>query len=356
MPNKKIISFLWKLLAAALIAAGVLVFFRWLLAWVLPFLIAMLAAKLMEPVIRKLTERCKIPRWLAAALLTLVVVGAILTLAFWGLSRLVYEARGWLGQLPALLSNMPDWAAAFRGQLESLIAAAPEEMREFLRGSLESLLEGGVGIPGEIYTLLMGWITSLASALPAVMLFSIALVLSTYFISSDYPRVVRAILSQIPARWQEKAMEMLRHTMNTMGKWLRAQGILALTTFMTAAAGLLILRVEYAVVIALVVAFVDALPVLGPGLALLPWSLYCLIAGETARGLGLVILYAVISLVRGFWEPKLVGRQIGLHPLMTLMAMYIGFKAVGIAGMILFPLLAIVWKQLSAWGYLKMWK
>ena len=352
MPEKRVLTVLWKLLLAALGAVGLWLFFRWILPWVLPFLIALLIAKLMEPIVRMLTLRAKMPRWIAAALMTLLVVGAVGGLVFWGLSRLVFEARTGIEKLPALIAQMPGVVENLRVQLENLFAALPEEMRDFLYASLERLLESGAGIPGVVYAALMRWITALAGAFPAVMLFLATSVLSTYFISSDYPRVVGTILGKVSETWRERALEAYRHLVNTAGKWLRAQGLLALFTLGAASVGLLILRVEVAGLVALVIACVDALPVLGAGLTLLPWALYCLFAGETARGLGLVILYAAISLTRGFLEPKLVGGQIGLHPLVMLLSMYVGFQMVGVAGMVLFPLVATIVKQLHVWDYL----
>ena len=101
---------------------------------------------------------------------------------------------------------------------------------------------------------------------------------------------------------------------------------------------------------------IDALPVLGTGTVLIPWALIALAAGQPVRAVTLLAVYGVVSLVRSFLEPKLVGRQLGLHPLATLMAMYVGFSCIGIPGMLLFPMALLVLRQLDASGSLRLWK
>ena len=127
---------------------------------------------------------------------------------------------------------------------------------------------------------------------------------------------------------------------HAVGGWLLAQLKLAGVTLILLCLGLVLLRVRYALLWALGITVLDAFPILGTGTVLLPWALICFLQGNTPRAIGLLGLYAVISLTRSVLEPKLVGRHLGLDPLAALVALYAGYKLWGIGGMILAPLLA----------------
>lgn len=132
----------------------------------------------------------------------------------------------------------------------------------------------------------------------------------------------------------------------TLGGWLRAQLKLMGITFLILNAGLLLLRVRYPVLAALVITVVDALPVFGTGTILIPWALALFLQGETKTGIGLVILYGAAALSRQALEPRLVGKQVGLNPVLTLLALYTGYRLLGVGGMIVFPIAAMLFKQL----------
>ena len=142
----------------------------------------------------------------------------------------------------------------------------------------------------------------------------------------------------------------------TIGRWLRAQCVLIVITFFQLLVGLLLIRQPYALLLAVVIAFIDALPVFGTGTVLLPWAVLCCLEGNFPKGIALTALYLVIWLVRSIMEPKLMAQSAGLPPLPALAAMYIGFCAMGVAGMILGPILLLLIKQLHDGGYLRLWK
>ena len=132
----------------------------------------------------------------------------------------------------------------------------------------------------------------------------------------------------------------------------QAQGLLMLITFGELAAGFLLLRVELSLLLAGLVALVDALPVFGTGTVLLPWAVLALLGGDVRMSVGLLVLYSVISLVRSLLEPRLVGARVGLPPLAALVCMYVGFQALGVLGMLLAPLAAVLARQLWDSGLL----
>ena len=160
-------------------------------------------------------------------------------------------------------------------------------------------------------------------------------------ISAKRPGIRRWLLKRFPRERLKPLLAALKRVRGTVGKWLLAQLQLSCVTFGILALGFLLLRIPYALFWALVTALVDALPVLGTGSILLPWSLISLIQGNTAQAVGLLGIYIAAAVTRSVLEPKLVGKHLGLDPLATLAALYVGFRLWGIGGMILSPLLAV---------------
>ena len=144
--------------------------------------------------------------------------------------------------------------------------------------------------------------------------------------------------------------------MENIVKMLRGYIIILLITCAELFIGFTILRLEYAFVLAMLIAIMDILPVVGTGTALIPWGVYQLIIGNVWMGLGLLVLYAAITVIRQIIEPKIIGKQVGLTPIVTLMAMYLGLQLFGIIGMVCLPILLIIIVKLQESGMIKIWK
>ena len=157
---------------------------------------------------------------------------------------------------------------------------------------------------------------------------------------------------RLPPPWRTRLGRVAGGLREALGGWLKAQGLLMLITFGELAAGFLLLRVELSLLLAGLVALVDALPVFGTGTVLLPWAVLALLGGDVRMSVGLLVLYSVISLVRSLLEPRLVGARVGLPPLAALVCMYVGFQALGVLGMLLAPLAAVLARQLWDSGLL----
>jgi sporulation integral membrane protein YtvI len=349
VPTKKVIIFV-------VVIIGIWVFWRWAMPVILPFLLGFLIAMLVERPVKWLMKRARLPRWAASLSMSIIIVGTLSGFMYLLISRIVYETGRLLRHLPDLMTRLPVMSNDLNIRLEAIVTAAPVELQEFLRSSVEKMIREGVNLPSELYTWLGNFITGVVSALPAIALFTIALMLSSYMISSDYPGVTRFLLNQIPKNWRGRVLQIIKDFIPTIGKWLKAQGILIAMNAGLAFIGFMFLRVEYTMIMVGVIAIVDALPIVGSGFVLIPWAIFCFATGETGMGVGLVILYLVLTLVRGVSEPRIVGAQIGLPPLVSLLAIYAGFKLMGVLGMILFPFIAIFIVQLHRWGYIKLWK
>ncbi len=353
MPEKKHLIILWRILLIVLIITGIWAFFRFLFPLIVPFVISILLARIMEPAVKKLKARVRIPRPLSSAILTIFVIGSLAGLTVLLTSIIFSELNRLMTALPNLMAKLPNFAGSLSNKVDIWIEAAPVSLQDFLRASFDKFLSGGITIPSALYTWLVNFVSGAAASFPQIVLFLVASILSTFFISAEYPKIAALLVRPFSQSVREKILIVKDHFVSTLGKWLKAQLILIAITCGILLAGLFILKVDYAAIIAIIAAIMDALPVIGVGMLLIPWAIFCIFSGNMFLGIGLLIIFAATTFVRGFVEPKLIGKQIGLPPLATLMSMYIGFMVWGILGMILFPLISITLKQMYDWGWLR---
>lgn len=356
MSESKHMKFLLTLFYLALVAAALWLFWGVLLPWLLPFFIALGLAWLLEGPVSLLVHKFHIKRWIASALCTLALVALLcggLGLLLW---RAGYELALLLGRLPTLLAGLPTMGRGLERWAYRFIVALPLQFQDFFKEALTELINRGIAVPNHLYDTLAKWVTGGIAALPRLGLFLFTTALATYFSSASRTELIAFLRRQIPVRWQSALEESKKILRGTFGHWLRAQGLLMLITFGILTAGLLFMRVDLALLLAALIALVDALPIFGTGTILIPWAAFTLLGGDWRPAAGLVALYALVWLVRSLLEPKLVGRRIGLHPLAALFAMYLGFSALGVPGMIVAPLVAIFLKQLHDSGVVKLWR
>lgn len=328
---------------------------RYLLRWLLPFLLALALAAAVEPVIAWCRRRMGLKRGFTAAVVTIAVTGAILALAAVIVWQLIRQAAELLGQLPGLLAGLPGMTEDLRQRLEDFCAACPQGLRSWLEEVPALLGTLAAGAAQRASGACITAAAALAAALPGVFLFCGTTALAVFFTAGSYPRVMAFFRRQLGHRL-DRARGVKANLLSTLGKWCRAQAILLGVTFCELLAGFLLMGQRYALLLAAVTALVDALPVFGTGTVLLPWAAVCLLAGQAPRAVALAALYAVISAVRSLLEPKVMAAQAGLPPLAALAAMYAGFRALGAAGMILLPMALLFVKQLHDEGYVGLWK
>lgn len=328
---------------------------RYLLRWLLPFLLALALAAAVEPVIAWCRRRMGLKRGVTAAVVTIAVTGAILALAAVIVWQLIRQAAELLGQLPGLLAGLPGMTEDLRQRLEDFCAACPQGLRSWLEEVPALLGTLAAGVAQRASGACITAAAALAAALPGVFLFCGTTALAVFFTAGSYPRVMAFFRRQLGHRL-DRARGVKANLLSTLGKWCRAQAILLGVTFCELLAGFLLMGQRYALLLAAVTALVDALPVFGTGTVLLPWAAVCLLAGQAPRAVALAALYAVISAVRSLLEPKVMAAQAGLPPLASLAAMYAGFRALGVAGMILLPMALLFVKQLHDEGYVGLWK
>lgn len=347
------------LVRAAYIAAWLALLYlavRYLLVWLLPFIIALGLAALAEPAIDLCRRKMRFRRSFTAAVLTLALL-AVLALAVWFLlEQLLGQAVELLTSLPQRLRHLPLLIEELEVRFNTFCAACPAAVRVWLEQLLASL---AVQLPTLVQTFstrALSLVTAALGRLPQAFLFCATTALAVFFTAGSYPAICAFFRRQLPPHRLSTARGVKENLFATLGKWLRSELTLIAITFAQLLIGLVLLRHPYALLLAFLIALIDALPVFGTGTVLIPWAILSCITGRVPYGIALAALYAVITLVRTVLEPKIVAAQAGLPPLAALVAMYVGFCALGVAGMLLFPIALLFVKQLHDAGFLRLWK
>ena len=315
---------------------------RFLLPLLAPFVLGAGLALAAEPMVRFLHKRLHLPRpvstgigvSMAFCFLTMVL---LLMCAF-----LLREIRLLTGVLPDLEQTARTGFSLIRSWMLDLSSHAPQSIRPLLRENVDSLFSDGTALLDKSTGYLLGMAGNLLSHVPDSALGLGTAVISAFLFSAKLPRLRRWLLRRIPRDKWRSLMQTGRRIRQILGRWLLAQGKLTGVTFILLLLGFVVLKIPYALGWALGVCLVDAFPILGTGTILLPWALVYFLQADSARAIGLVSLYVTVTLVRSALEPKLLGRHLGLDPLITLMVMYAGYKLWGISGMLLAPILAVI--------------
>ena len=322
---------------------------RYLLLLTMPFLLGTAVALAAEPVVALLGRKAHFPRAAAAGVgvgLSFLLLGAALTLLC-GIA---------LRELGALAGILPDMETRIQGGLQTawdylleLCGHAPPGIREALTQSTNRLFTDSSAVVDKGVGYVLRMASGILSRMPGSMLALGTCILSSFMISAKLPKI-RQALSRRTARFASLRPVLQRMKKALLG-WLTAQCKLSGLTFLLTCAGLLLLKVPYAPVWAVLIALVDAFPVLGTGTVLIPWSFISFLQADRLRAFGLLGLYALCALARSALEPRLVGKQLGLDPLVTLFSLYAGFRLWGLVGMLAAPILAVTAVQVFREGF-----
>ncbi|MCL6478107.1 MAG: sporulation integral membrane protein YtvI [Peptococcaceae bacterium] len=308
-----------------------------LLYILVPFIIAGLLALLMEPLVRWFTARARISRPLAAALSMFVVFGSLSLLTVLVVSRLVRELIDLSVSLPRYVKPVQEFIIYSFERSKILYFSLPPEVTEEIAKRLSSLTT----TLSDFASSLAHFMLNFASALPGAVLGIIVVFIATYFFSRDRSLIVKFWVAVIPQPWGEKSLQIIREIAHAFISYVRAQAFLVSLTTVQAIVGLYILGAKYALTVGFLIGLFDMIPVLGPATIIIPWAIWSFIAGNIAFGVKLVILYLFIWIVRQLLEARVVAANLGMHPLAVLLAMYVGLKVIGVAGLIFGPIALI---------------
>lgn len=332
--------FLRKVLILLGTFGGICIVIRYLLPVFLPFLLGAALALAAESTVHFLQSRLHIPRG-AAAGIGVSLAFAILVLLLMILGTLLLRELGSLaGFLPEAQKMVQKGLTSLEDWLLQLASNAPAGISPMLTQTVLELFSGGTALLSRITDTLLGLAAWILGRIPDGALgFGTALI-SSYMISAKLPKIRSFLKRRIPEAWRNRYLPAAAALKSAIGCWLRAQAKLLGITFLIVTAGLLALRIRHAPFWAGIIAIVDAVPLLGTGTIMVPWALVCLLQGNQIRCIGLLAVYAAAAMTRSVLEPRLVGKQMGIDPLLTLIAMYLGYRLWGVLGMLLSPMAA----------------
>ena len=315
----------------------------------IPFLIAFIISVMIEPLIKFTAKKIKFTRK-ASAIIVLILVSIILVgLLIWGITSLISEASN-------LLTSLNEYFEKAYTQIQSLISKIDfskikisDQVNRIIEDSAYEFLGTVSNVVKNGLTFIMNGLTQI----PTVAIYVTISLIATYFICTDRLYMLDQLEHHLPKLWVKKIGIHLRKLISSLGGYLKAQAILVLISFVIVLIGLCIMsilgfNVRYPLLAALGIGFVDALPILGSGTAMIPWAVISGINGDISLALGILVIYVIILIVRQFLEPKIVSKHIGIHPIFTLIAMYTGYKFIGIIGMLIGPIILIILKNIFA--------
>ena len=357
MPIEKYRKFLITAAYYAVIAALAYVAIRYALPLLAPFVIGAVIAYLLRFPIRFFNRKLKLP-YKGAAVLTVslfyIIIGTAVVLA--GI-----KAVGWLAGIFNLLPTMyTTHALPFFEEvtvnLENIFRDLDPDVMASLEDVGRQLLDGAGNLISTLSGTAVGALSGAAISLPGLFLDLVLMIITTFFISVDYETIKAFLLRQLSENSKTLLWEIKGYVGGTLWVCIRSYAIIMGLTFVELAIGLSIMKIEHGILVALLIAVFDILPVVGVGAIMIPWAILTAIQGSIPLSVGLLILYVVIVVVRNIVEPKIVGGQLGLHPIVTLASMMVGVQLFGILGLFGFPIGLSLLRHLNDHGVIKILK
>lgn len=350
-------NFITNIIFIALVLFLAFLVLEYVIVWIMPFLLGFLIALALRPLVKLLTKFTGVDRKLwafLAVILGYVLVGVLLGLGGHALFNAIKEFGT---NLPTIYTEEidPFFSSANQGLMDFARRFSPEfakQVGEFLNSILEELQNYLIELSGD----LISGIATVSKKLPLWLISLIFTILSSLFISMDYDHVMEFIKRQIPEKNKIMILDIKDYLSKTLTGYLKAYLILMCITFLELSVGFLVLRVKNPFGIAAIIAIADMFPVLGTGTVVLPWALISVFQQRYYLALGLLILYIIVTIVRHFIEPKIVGDQIGLTPIVAIICIYLGFVWFGVMGAILFPVTMNIIVCLQKADKIHIWK
>lgn len=352
--SSKKISFIINIVYIMIILFVIYIALRYALPVFLPFIIALAVSYIAEPAIRFLVKRLKLKRNVSSVIcitfLLLILAGVIALLSI----TLITKLRTVYGNMPQYIEQITDYFNNLRLKSNYDIITPFEQLTlklfEYIKNiDIVALFSGSFG------SFAFNSFSGLMVSIPYILMSFIITFVSSIFISISFCEIKSFILLQFSEKNRQLIFEAKRSLMGIFKKYVKSYAALMLITFSELTLFFIIFKIQPAASIAFIIAVVDILPVLGVGTVMIPWAIICFAGGNITKGMVLLSIYAVITVVRQIIEPKIIGENIGLHPIVTLIAIYVGLKLLGILGMFIMPILIMLVRDMQKKGYIHVW-
>lgn len=332
-------SFIINFAYFVIIAALIFVIVKYAVPLLMPFILALLVAIFLQVPVRFMHRKTRIKKKLCALICAILFFVALAAFISWGGIELVTGAHKLVINLPQFFTDTvePMLLDVFN-KLETLKVWNELNLMDLFRNLEAQIMDALAGLAASISTKAIAMVTGFAASLPMLFIKTVLFLVSTVFITMDYDRIMGFVVHQMNDRVREIFEETKSYMVNVLFVVIRSYLIIMSITFVELSIGLSIIKIDYAILIALCIAIFDILPVLGTGGVMIPWTVISIVLGNYWLALKLFILYVIITIVRNIIEPKIVGGQLGLHPIVTLSSMFAGLQVLGGLGLFGFPI------------------
>jgi sporulation integral membrane protein YtvI len=338
-----IINFLYYGIITSLIYVMIYVSLKWMMPFVIGFLIAMI----LKPMVDWLCNKIKIKRKLLSLFIVLLfylLIGALFMLIT---VEAIAFLRSLFMELPSIYDNqLVPVLETFNNYLEETLIWLDPTFGDVLRNLSNNLITSISSLISNISTLALGSVSKIALQIPGIILSCIFVIISSFFFTSDFMLIKNTLKSWSSQRLINNAREVKRQLGQTTGKFFFAYLKIMSITFLELAICFIIIRMPNAIGLAFLIASIDILPVLGTGGVMIPWAIIELILGNYTMSAQLIVIYIIVTVIRNIIEPMIVGEHVGLHPMFMLIAMIIGIHLFGAVGILLFPIIAVIVKNM----------
>ena len=359
----------------ALVCAVIFFACKYTFGLLLPFVFAFGIATLLQKPVNFITKKTPVKRSLAGALCVFALIGIVIFLLAFAGVQLFTQIRGFVDYAMARLHNISQVSENIKLWVLDVISFLPEGLRatlneqitvffdEIITNGFENISISSIGIDwGSLISKGGIAIKDTVVQIPSVLIACVVSIIACVFMTSDYNRIKYFILNQFSEDHRKKLVMSKKLAEGTLKKMIKAYSLIILITTAEMLVGLTILKIigvfnsEFIIVISIGIAVIDIVPVLGTGTVLVPWAIYSFISGKIGMGVGLLVIYAVVTVLRQIIEPKLVAGQVGLPPIVTIIAMYVGTKTIGVLGFFVLPFAVIVIKELNDNGIIRLFR
>ena len=357
MESEKRKRFIINFIYIAIIALLILIVIKYGLALITPFILAFLFAYILKKPARFISKNLKIPYKFVSFLLVLIFYSTIgLLISVIGI-KLVSKVLEIIYSLPSFYyrSVEPFLMLTFDNVEEIVLHMDPA-----LVSTLNDIFTQFTRTLGQLISNIsfksVAFVSGYASSLPGLFIKILLMVISTFFITGDYDKLVGFVYRQFSSNGKNLVFSIKEYVVGTLFVCIRSYILIMSITFIELSIGLSILKVENSILIAFVISIFDILPVLGTGGIMIPWTIITAIQGNIPMAIALLFVYLIITVIRNIIEPKIVGSQLGLHPVVTLVSMFVGAQLFGVIGLFGFPITLSLLRHLNDTGVIKLFK
>lgn len=365
----------------ALVLGAFYLFMKYAFWTVAPFIFAFVLAVALQRPTNFLSKKTHIKKGIVSVIAVLLIIALLVTLIALVGARVVTEAKGLASTLGEWLKKLPDYVKGWEESLYRLAERLPGGLKSSVEEAIKSLSDklllsseeraalrtqngessAGINLLSLLKPSLSG-VWSTAKQIPSILVGMLLFIIAACFMTAGYDGIVGFIKNQLTPQKRRTLSKTKKIVVSSMGKLVKSYALIMLVTFFEMLIGLGVLKIigvyksGYIFIIAIITAIVDILPVLGTGTVVIPWAVFSLINKSYGLGIGLLVIYACITVIRQIIEPKIVANNLGIPAIVSIMGMYIGVQLFGFIGIFIMPIMITVLKVLNDDGVIHIWR